>query len=510
MPDRTEVTFGSYRLDPRSRALTRDGSPVSMGRRALDILLVLVAAGGETVSKATLMDQVWPGLNVEENNLAVHISALRKSLGGGWIITVPGRGYRLSTTSAEADLPLRPEADKKPSIAVLPFLIIGDDPAQEYFADGMVEEIIMALCRIRWLFVVARSSSSAYKGQTINVRQVARELGVRYLLEGSIRKTKDKMRVTAQLIDGETAVHLWSDRFDGSLDSVFELQEHIATNVAGVIEPEVLAAETSRLVARPKTDLTTYDAFLRAYAMFMNSGMALIPQALALLENSLARDPNFGPALAFAAVCCMRLCIDGSSKDPPGDRGKALAYGSRALQAAPDDPVTVANAAQALASSGEDIDAMIALVDRALRLNPSYARGWLVSGILQLLAGEPDVAIRRCEVAATLSPRVRIGGVNHISGGAHLAAGRFDQAEAKLLLAILDQPEFPEPYRLLASCYAHQRRFGDARIVIERLRSITPFIVVDFSWLRNHAQRELVASGLRSAATTLPEAASDL
>ena len=196
----------------------------------------------------------------------------------------------------------------KPSIAVLPFANMSGDPEQEYFADGMVEEIITALSRIRWLFVIARNSSFAYKGQAVDVKQVGRELGVRYVLEGSVRKAGGRVRITGQLIDAVTGTHLWADRFDGSLEDVFDLQDKVASSVAGVIEPALQAAETARSANRPTDDLTAYDLYLRGYAMVLSSARQ-IPEALRLLEQAIARDPRYGPALAWAAFCCYRLFL---------------------------------------------------------------------------------------------------------------------------------------------------------------------------------------------------------
>jgi adenylate cyclase len=181
----------------------------------------------------------------------------------------------------------------KPSIAVLPFQNMSGDPEQEYFVDGMVEEIITALSRIRWLFVIARNSSFTYKGQAVDVKQVARELGVRYVLEGSVRKAGQRVRITGQLIDAVTGTHLWADRFDGSLEDVFELQDKVAASVAGVIEPALQAAETARSAGRPTADLTAYDLYLRAYAMVLSSARQ-VPEALRLMEQAIARDPRYG------------------------------------------------------------------------------------------------------------------------------------------------------------------------------------------------------------------------
>jgi TolB-like protein len=414
-------------------------------------------------------------------------------------IARPIRAYRIVL---ETPMPPQPAAlplPEKPSIAVLPFQNISGDPEQEYFADGMVEEIITALSRIRWLFVIARNSSFSYKGQSPDVKQVGRELGVRYVLEGSVRKAGGRVRITAQLIDCSNGTHLWADRFDGSLEDVFDLQDKVASSVAGVIEPALQGAETARSAERPTADLTAYDLSLRAHAMILSSGTQ-IPAALRLLEQAIERDPNYGPALAWAAVCCHRLCIDGSSNDPEADRSKGADFARRALQVAGDDPGTLANAALALADFGDDIGVVMALVDRALALNPSFARGWYISGILRTYAGQNDLAIEHAEAALRLSPRGRFGMVFHVIGLAHFLSGRFDEAVPKLLLAIQDEPNFPSSYRSLAACYAHMGRLDEAREIVARLRAITPLVVPSGAIFRNPEQRELFLSGLRMAA----------
>jgi TolB-like protein/class 3 adenylate cyclase len=387
----------------------------------------------------------------------------------------------------------------KPSIAVLPFANMSGDPEQEYFADGMVEEIITALSRIRWLFVIARNSSFTYKGQVIDVKQVGRELGVRYVLEGSVRKAVARVRITGQLIDAATGAHLWADRFDGSLEDVFDLQDKVASSVAGVIEPALQAAETARSANRPTADLTAYDLYLRAYAMYHSSART-VPEMLRLMEQAIARDPRYGPALVWAAICCHRLVQDGRSEDPAADRMKSIDFARRALAVAGDDPGILANVTQPLAYFGEDIGAMMALVDRALALNPNYARGWSNSGVLRYWAGQPEIAIEHVEVALRLSPRARTGASMSVLGGAHFLALRFDEALPKLLLAIQEDPSFPPPYRVLAACYAHMGRLDDAREIIERLRAITSVVIPDVSYLRNPEHRELFLSGLRLAA----------
>ena len=505
----------------QGETLFRDTEPVALSHRAVALLRILIDRAGAPVSKDALMEAAWPGLAVEDSNLTVQIAALRRALGevpGGesWIATLRRRGYRFVgpvVTKSEALVPATLTVDAatrpapmmalalpdKPSIAVLPFENLSGDAEQEYFVDGMVEEIITALSRIRWLFVIARNSTFTYKGQAADVKQVGREQGVRYVLEGSVRKSAGQVRITAQLIDAATGTHLWADRFNGSLDDVFKLQDSVASSVAGIIEPTLQAAETARSERRPTDDLTAYDLYLRAYAMFLSTARR-IPEALFLMEKAISRDPHYGPALAWAAVCCYRLVLDGRSENPAADRLKGTDFARRALEVAGDDPEVRANAAVALAYFGEDIDAMMALIDSALALNPSFARGWSISAMRRLWAGRPDIAIEHAEIALRLSPRARVGSPLLAIGAAHFLCRRFDEAVPKLLLAIQDDPGFPEPYRFLAACYAHMDRLDDAQDIIARLRSITSSVIPNANHLRTLEHRELFLSGLRLAA----------
>jgi len=280
------------------------------------------------------------------------------------------------------------------------------------------------------------------------------------------------------------------------LEDVFELQAKVTYSVVGVIEPTLQAAETARSANRPTNDLTAYDLYLRAYAMTLSSTKQ-VAEALFLLEQAIARDPRYGPALAWAAVCCFRLVGDGRSENPAADRQKGIEFARRALEVAGDDPNVLVNAALALAYFGEDIEAMIALVDRALLLNPSFARGWNISSSLRNWAGQPDTAIEHMETSLRLSPRARVGTSLVGIGSSHFVTRRFDQAVPILLRAIQEDPSHPLAYRYLAACYAHMGRLDDARDIARRLQAITSLVVPDL--LRNAEYRDLFLSGLRLA-----------
>jgi len=253
----------------------------------------------------------------------------------------------------------------------LPFQNLSGDPDQEYFADGIVEEIITALSRIRWLFVIARNSSFTYKGQAVDVKQIGRQLGVRYVLEGSVRKAGGRVRITAQLIEAETGAHLWADRFDGSLEAIFDLQDQVAVSVAGVIEPALQAVEMRRALDRPRNDPTAYDLYLHALRATGSWEKKDYLEALDWLSRAIKQDGTYGPALSLSAVYHMALSGNGWTDDPEATRQKAISLARRAVRNASDDAGTLGRAAYVLAYLGEDIDAATTLIDRSLHINPS-------------------------------------------------------------------------------------------------------------------------------------------
>ena len=306
--------FSDHVLDIERRELRRGAELVALEPQVFDLLVYLVRNRSRVVSKDDLIDGVWGGRIVSESALITRLSAARRAVSDSGaeqrvIRTLARKGVRFIAevtedgtleAAAAAPEPSLPLPDK-PSIAVLPFANLSADPEQDYFADGIVEEIITALSRIRWLFVIARNSSFTYRGQIIDIKRVGRDLGVRYVLEGSVRKVGSRVRITAQLIDATNGAHLWAERFDGSLEDVFELQDNVAVSVAGVIEPALQAAEAARSAARPTTDLGAYDCYLRALAVFHPMTKEAVLEALGLLEQAIAIDRHYGPALALAA-----------------------------------------------------------------------------------------------------------------------------------------------------------------------------------------------------------------
>jgi len=349
--------------------------------------------------------------------------------------------------------------------------------------------------------VIARNSTFTYKGQTVDVKQVGRELGVRYVLEGSVRKAGGRVRITAQLIDATSGAHLWADRFDGSLEDVFDLQDHVAVSVAGVIEPALQANEVRRSSERAPQDQTAYDLYLRALSAFPWPGREQLFEACELLDRAIARDPRYGQALAWAAVCNFRICLDGWAEDPTASLRKALALVEQALALTEEDAGVLANAAHVLGLSGEDLNTAIVLADRAVALNPSHARAWYISGMLRSRANRYEEAIEHLQASLRLSPRGYLAAPRLALGTIHFFNRRFEQAAELLALSLREVP-FPGAYRTLASCYAHMGKMDEARSLIERLRATGVEVVPEHApFMGNPAHEELWLSGLRLAAS---------
>jgi TolB-like protein/class 3 adenylate cyclase len=456
-------------------------------------LEALAEPGGICVS-GVVQDQIGTKLSVEFVELG-HQQVKN--------IAQPVRAYRIRGQTSPTVTPVvgssLPLPDK-PSIAVLPFANMSGDPKQEYFADGMVEEIITALSRIRWLFVIARNSSFTYKGQAVDVKQTGRELGVRYVLEGSVRKAGQRVRITAQLIDAVTDVHLWADRFDGSLENVFELQDTVALTVAGIIEPTLQAAEIRRSSERPTGDLTAYDLYLRALPHVTARERDRLEYAFDLLGRAIERDPHYGPALAQTAYYYYQLDLHGWAHDREQNRRESIDLARQALRSAPDDPEVLVHAAHVFGYFDEDIDAAIALVDRALVLNPSYASGWYWSGVVRNWVGRPDLALEHFATFLRLSPRERFPFYLTAISIALFFERRFEEATAKLHESLQRFPNHGPTYRFLAASYAHMGRLSEAREIAKHLRTLNLNVLESGTRYRNPQYRELYLSGLRMAA----------
>ena len=460
-------------------------------------LEALAEPGGICVSRV-VRDQVRDKLSFSFEDLGEHqVKNIARPIRVHRVVL----GERPGSLEPAAGTSMKPSLTlpAKPSIAVLAFQNMSGDPEQEYFADGMVEEIITALSRIRWLFVIARNSSFTYKGQAVDVKQVGRELGVRYVLEGSVRRAGNRVRITGQLIDTASGAHIWADRFDGALEDIFELQDHIANSVAGVIEPTLRAAEIRRSAERPTNDLTAYDLYLRALALAFSWEKDAIIRSLDLLEQAIDRDPQYGPALAQAAARQQDLHVNGWSNNPEAARGKGIELSRRALQVAGDDPEVLSRAAFTLGYFGEETDVAIGLLDRSLKLNPNAALGWQRSAWLRLWGGQPDLAIEHFEISLRLNPLEQRANPFMGIGVAHFFGRRLEEAKAILLQSLQEKPNWAPTYRFLASCYAHMGRLDQAREAVGRLRALTNELVPSATNWRNPEHREFYLSGLRLA-----------
>ena len=381
----------------------------------------------------------------------------------------PVRVYRiLSENKATRPRPALALPDR-PSIAVLPFQNMSGDPEQDYFADGVVEELITALSRFRQLFVIARNSSFTYKDRAADVKEVGRELGVRYVLEGSVRRAANRVRITAQLIDAQTGGHLWANRFDGTPEDIFDLQDQVTTSVVGAIIPKLEEVEFNRSKFKPTESLDAYDYYLRAMMYFNQWTDETIGKALDLFYKAIELDPEFASANGLAAWCYVRRKLSGWMKNP-GEMAELERLARRAIKLANDDAVALYSGGWALVQVEGSVEEGVAALNRALTLNPNMTSAWLLSGWTKIYIGEPDEAIEHLVHAMRLNPldplfqRMQTG-----VAAAHFLAGRYEQSSSYAHTALQQHPNYLPLLRVAAASHALAGKMIEAEKAVAQI-----------------------------------------
>ena len=431
----------------------------------------IAVPGGISISRA-VHDQVRDRINVcFDDKGEIALKNIARPL---QVFAISGAKELKTTVSPE----LKPALalPDKPSIAVLPFQNMSGDPEQDYFADGMVEEIITALSHFKALFVIARNSSFTYKGRAVDVKQVGRELGVRYVLEGSVRKAANRVRITGQLVDTATGAHLWADRFDGGLGDIFDLQDQVTESVVGAIAPAVEKAEIERARRKPTESLDAYALYLRGLAAFYQfDNRQANEEALRLFNSAIALDPDFASAYGRAAFCYTMAKNNGWISGTANEIAEVTRLAQRAVELGKDDAIALAAGGFALAHFVRDLEVGAALIDRALALNSNLAQAWNSGGWAKVFLGEPEPAIERFARAMRLSPfdpflRAMRGGTAY----AHFLLGRYDEAVSWAAMALQDSPDFQPGLRIAAASNAMAGRPEQAHKAMARLRQLNP------------------------------------
>lgn len=430
-------------------------------------LEALAAPGGVCIS-AKVYDEVRGKLDCRFEDMGEQPvkNMARPVRAFGWH---PDRSAGASAAPAPLTLP------DIPSIAVLPFQNMSGDPEQDYFADGMVEDITTALSRSRWLFVIARNSSFTYKGRAVDVKQVGRELGVRYVLEGSVRKAGSRVRITGQLIDASSGAHLWADRFDGELANVFELQDQVTASVVGAIAPKLEQAEIERSKRKPTESLDAYDYFLRGMAAFHRFSQQSNHEALAFFSRAIELDPNFASAYGMAARCYLQRRGFGWVTDREQEIAETSRLAWRAAELGRDDAVALCAAGFALVVVLGNLNDGSAFVERSLALNPNLGWAWHVSALTKAFLGEAEAALDHAARAMRLSPHdPQMAGMQVATAFAHFIAGRYDDALSWAQAAVRSQPHFFIGNCAVAASAALAGKQAEAEEAMARVRQLSP------------------------------------
>jgi adenylate cyclase len=416
-------------------------------------------------------------------------------------VTRPVRVYAIGDDTAPAARPMQ-IAPVKPSIAVLPFNNMSGDPEQEYFADGIVEDIITALSRVKWLFVIARNSSFTYKRKAIDVRQIGRELGVRYLLEGSIRKAGQRVRISGQLIEAETGAHMWADRFEGETSEIFELQDRITTNVVAAVEPNLRLAEIERAQRKPTENLGAYDLYLRSLPAINVYTRAGFEEATGLLRRAIALDPTYSDALAALAECLVRMTVNGWAVDRQASTAEACDLAGRAISADPENAAALAIAAWAYSTLGVRFEQSLDLANRALELHPNSVHVRSFCGWVFHYLGDSLRAIEQFEAARRLSPVDPKSYFPTLGlAVAHFFARHFEETVALTGRILTEVPTHNVARRYRAAALAYLGRVEEANEVIAELLKAQPDSSLRTARTGFHDKRmtELYVTGLERA-----------
>lgn len=476
--------FGPFRLDASLGMLMRGSQSAGIGHRAAALLRLLLDRATQPVAKELLIETAWPGLAVEDGNLTVQIAAIRKILeeahGAGWIETLPRRGYRyigppVITRKADDDAADAPalELPAKPSVVVLPFANLGDEAEQAYFTDGMVDDIITGLSRIKWLFVIGRGTTFSYKGRNVAPRQIAQELGVRYLLEGSVRKASDRVRVNCQLVDATSGGQVWAERYDRKLDDIFALQDEIASSVVAAMEPGLQRAEIERVRRRRPDSLDAYQLVLKAQPD-VDSGMPeQVTRALACLERSLILLPTYALAHANAAMCHHCLFLRAGLKEE--SRLASLRHADAAMTFGQDDARALTLAGFSIGMDGHDRASAFTAFEAALALSPSCALTYILGSVLAGWGGEAGRAIDWSERGMRLSPLDpwAFAAYNAQALG-YFHLGRYEEAAVAAYKSNRANPAHSITYVQLAATLAKLGRLTEAKAAAARVLELHP------------------------------------
>jgi TolB-like protein/Tfp pilus assembly protein PilF len=495
-------SFGPFSIDRDAATLLRDGKAIAVGQRALALLVALAETDGP-VTKAALIEAAWPGTIVEEGNLTVQIAALRKALGvrpdgSEWIVTVPRIGYRL----IHGEAGLGGIRASRPAIAVLPFVAIGGETDHGALADGIVEDLITALSRFRTFSVAARNSSFVYKDRSADVREIARELGVSYIVEGSVRRIADRLRISAQLVSAETGGHLWARTFDGTLETIFDLQDRITFSIAAAADLEIRRAEEKRAEVEGANSSEPYMLYQRAMSKLGTMSPGPSAEGLALLERAIAIDPNYEEAIAMAAWGYEHRLHMGWPALGADDMGKCLALARRALATTRGDARVIAHCGVILQQCAQEWDQGLRTIERAIELNPSDPAALFFGGVGNLKGGTLESAETHFEKALSIDSAGGDGGLAGI-GHVRLSRGRYEEAIDFGARALAVNPRFGWIHWLMICGNAHLGRQKEAKRALAVYRDLFPEARLGRirigNQMRDMARAEIVFEGLRLA-----------